>query len=180
VRTHPVDKLLEQHCYKSAAGLLQLVRFSCVISSTLTQILFSFHQGRRVEKTHMQTLASQLLSLFDREWGLTFSTESTYKIRWWKSNSSDHILQWVIVRASAAISWLCCVWRSLSFFFKIDKPDNTIFSGRSEPQLYIDTEKCIKMATWPTCYSNVCSSYSSGRKWSIELSSLSLSSYVSC
>ena len=27
VRTHPVDKLLEQHCYKSAAGLLQLVRF---------------------------------------------------------------------------------------------------------------------------------------------------------
>jgi hypothetical protein len=30
VRTHPVDKLLEQHCYKSAAGLLQLVRFTCV------------------------------------------------------------------------------------------------------------------------------------------------------
>jgi hypothetical protein len=27
VRTHPVDKLLEQYCYKSAAGLLQLVRF---------------------------------------------------------------------------------------------------------------------------------------------------------
>jgi AraC-like DNA-binding protein len=27
VRTHPDDKLLEQHCYKSAAGLLQLVRF---------------------------------------------------------------------------------------------------------------------------------------------------------
>jgi hypothetical protein len=27
VRTHPVDKLLEQHCYKSAAGLLQLVHF---------------------------------------------------------------------------------------------------------------------------------------------------------
>jgi hypothetical protein len=26
VRTHPVDKLLEQHCYKSAAGLLQIVR----------------------------------------------------------------------------------------------------------------------------------------------------------
>jgi hypothetical protein len=34
VRTHPVDKLLEQHRYKSAAGLLQLVcfyvyRFTC-------------------------------------------------------------------------------------------------------------------------------------------------------
>ena len=27
MRTHPVDKLLEQHCYKSAAGLLQLMRF---------------------------------------------------------------------------------------------------------------------------------------------------------
>ena len=27
MRTHPVDKLLEQHCYMSAAGLLQLVRF---------------------------------------------------------------------------------------------------------------------------------------------------------
>jgi hypothetical protein len=34
VRTHPVDKLLEQHCYNlSAAGLLQLVRFYvCTIS----------------------------------------------------------------------------------------------------------------------------------------------------
>ena len=32
VRTHPVDKLLEQHCYKSAAGLLQLVRFLYVCS----------------------------------------------------------------------------------------------------------------------------------------------------
>jgi hypothetical protein len=31
VRTHPVDKLLEQHCYKSSAGLLQLVRFTCVL-----------------------------------------------------------------------------------------------------------------------------------------------------
>jgi hypothetical protein len=27
VRIHPVDKLLERHCYKSATGLLQLVRF---------------------------------------------------------------------------------------------------------------------------------------------------------
>ena len=27
MRTHPVDKLLEQHCYKPAAGLLQLVHF---------------------------------------------------------------------------------------------------------------------------------------------------------
>ena len=35
VRTHPVDKLLEQHCYKSAAGLLQLVCFyTCVDMKT--------------------------------------------------------------------------------------------------------------------------------------------------
>jgi hypothetical protein len=34
VRTHPVDKLLQQHRYKSAAGLLQLVRF---YSKTLHQ-----------------------------------------------------------------------------------------------------------------------------------------------
>ena len=27
MRTHPVDKLLERHCYKSVAGLLQLARF---------------------------------------------------------------------------------------------------------------------------------------------------------
>jgi hypothetical protein len=27
VRTHPDDKLLEQHCYESAASLLQRVRF---------------------------------------------------------------------------------------------------------------------------------------------------------
>ena len=27
MRTHTVYKLLEQHCYKPAAGLLQLVRF---------------------------------------------------------------------------------------------------------------------------------------------------------
>ena len=33
MRTHPVDKLLVQHCCKSAAGLLQLVRFYvCTIS----------------------------------------------------------------------------------------------------------------------------------------------------
>jgi hypothetical protein len=31
MRTHPVDKLLEQHRYKSAAGLLQLVGFTCVL-----------------------------------------------------------------------------------------------------------------------------------------------------
>jgi uncharacterized membrane protein YcfT len=34
MRTHAVDKLLEQHCYKSAAGLLQLARFYvCMLMS---------------------------------------------------------------------------------------------------------------------------------------------------
>ena len=37
MRTHPVDKLLEQHWNKSAAGLLQLVCFYVCISSTLTR-----------------------------------------------------------------------------------------------------------------------------------------------
>jgi hypothetical protein len=40
VRTHPVDKLLEQHCYKSAAGLLQLVRF--YVCNPIELILKSF------------------------------------------------------------------------------------------------------------------------------------------
>jgi hypothetical protein len=36
VRTHPVDKLLEQHCYKPAAGLLQLVRFCvCIVNESI-------------------------------------------------------------------------------------------------------------------------------------------------
>ena len=43
VRTHPVDKLLEQHCYKSAAGLLQLVGFTCV--------LYGFHSFPTIKLT---------------------------------------------------------------------------------------------------------------------------------
>jgi hypothetical protein len=38
MRTHPVDKLLEQHCYKSAASLLQLVRFYVCIYWMLIDI----------------------------------------------------------------------------------------------------------------------------------------------
>jgi hypothetical protein len=36
VQAHPVDKFLEQHCCKSAAGLLQLVRFEACL--TLSKI----------------------------------------------------------------------------------------------------------------------------------------------
>jgi hypothetical protein len=35
VRTHPDGKLLEQHCYKSAAGLLQLCAFLRVQLNTV-------------------------------------------------------------------------------------------------------------------------------------------------
>ena len=34
MRTHPVDKLLEQHCYKCAADLLQLIHFYVCRSRT--------------------------------------------------------------------------------------------------------------------------------------------------
>jgi hypothetical protein len=47
VRTHPVDKLLEQHSYKSAAGLLQRVRF--YVCNTLPYIMvFTAPLGRTV------------------------------------------------------------------------------------------------------------------------------------
>ena len=43
VRTHVVDKLLEQHCYKSAAGLLQLVRFCvCICIPTNASLLVEY------------------------------------------------------------------------------------------------------------------------------------------
>ena len=44
MRTHPVDKLLEQHCHKSGASLLQLVRFyvcrPCSVCARLLSLLF--------------------------------------------------------------------------------------------------------------------------------------------
>jgi hypothetical protein len=42
VQTHPVDKLLEQHCYKSAAALLQLVRFYVILAKGFDS-LFNVH-----------------------------------------------------------------------------------------------------------------------------------------
>ena len=41
-----------------------------------------------------------------------------------------------MVKTSAANSWLCWVWRSLSFFLSTDSPLNTIVSGLNEPQDY--------------------------------------------
>jgi hypothetical protein len=37
VRTHPVDKLLEQHCYKSAAGFVTTSAFLRVYTVALEQ-----------------------------------------------------------------------------------------------------------------------------------------------
>jgi hypothetical protein len=43
VRKHPVDKLLEQHCYKFAAGLLQLVRFfMCIVECLKYEVYVEF------------------------------------------------------------------------------------------------------------------------------------------
>ena len=35
LRVQPVEKLLEQHCYKSAAGLLQVLRLLCVLKASV-------------------------------------------------------------------------------------------------------------------------------------------------
>jgi hypothetical protein len=47
VLTHPDDKLLEQHCYMSAAGLLQLVRFY-VCTATQFTFLNNSHAYARI------------------------------------------------------------------------------------------------------------------------------------
>ena len=41
MRTHPDDKLLEQHCYKSAAGLFNLCVFTCVVDGTHEKVNLS-------------------------------------------------------------------------------------------------------------------------------------------
>ena len=44
MRTHPDDKLLEQHCYKSVVGLLQLVRFYVCTKRAMDSICLSCEQ----------------------------------------------------------------------------------------------------------------------------------------
>ena len=72
MRTHPVDKLLEQHCYNSAAHLLQRVRFyvcnvNAIISvllaqgdviKTLTSVTSGWQYG---ENTRTTKLVSNLI-----------------------------------------------------------------------------------------------------------------------
>ena len=48
MRTHPVDKLLEQHCYKSAASLLQLVRFYVCTSYASASFLIGPAFAKRI------------------------------------------------------------------------------------------------------------------------------------
>jgi hypothetical protein len=40
VRTHPVDKLSEQHCYKSAAVCYNLYAFMCVVLENFAMTVF--------------------------------------------------------------------------------------------------------------------------------------------
>jgi hypothetical protein len=49
VRTHPDDKLLERHCYKSAEGLLQLVCFYVCVAEDLLHAYFPsvMHLGKQ-------------------------------------------------------------------------------------------------------------------------------------
>jgi hypothetical protein len=65
VRTHPVDKLLEQHCYKSAAGLLQLVRFYvCSLNILLKQqsVTFWYTHARSIRTARWATVHTPQLT----------------------------------------------------------------------------------------------------------------------
>ena len=69
-----------------------------------------------------------LSSLFITKW-----------VFYYKINNYSNIALGVspyMVKTSAATSWLCWVWRSLSFFLSTDSPLNTIVSGLNEPQDY--------------------------------------------
>ena len=58
MRTHPDDKLLEQHCHKSAAGLLQYVRFYVCV-----QLPEKYKNFDVSEKTHRLKVKTQVESL---------------------------------------------------------------------------------------------------------------------
>ena len=45
MRTYLGDKLLEQHCYKSAAGLLQFVRFYVYTYNEVFILFDPYHMG---------------------------------------------------------------------------------------------------------------------------------------
>jgi hypothetical protein len=50
--THPVDKLLEQHCYKSAAGLLQHVHFYVCTRVKISHLVASLPTSRHQLCSH--------------------------------------------------------------------------------------------------------------------------------
>ena len=79
VRTHPVDKLLERHCYKSAAGLLQLVRFYVCSASTRHQPLaYSTTPGttKSLELSHLANVLERCLDL------VQYATLHTLRFYW--------------------------------------------------------------------------------------------------
>jgi hypothetical protein len=63
VRTHPVDKLLEQHCYKFAVTLLQLVRFY-VCKTTVSVIALSNRKEFSLVKFYLMTILCPNVSSF--------------------------------------------------------------------------------------------------------------------
>ena len=70
MRTHPVDKLLELHCYKFAAGLLQLVRFYVCIH---THAKIS-HPVTSLPRSRQQVVFALLVPSCQRVWNKLLTT----------------------------------------------------------------------------------------------------------
>jgi hypothetical protein len=64
MRTHPVDKLLEQHCYKSAAGLLQVT--TCAYKLQLVRF-YVCGSGKSVELMLLCMILNLLFSNVSQE-----------------------------------------------------------------------------------------------------------------
>ena len=65
VRTHPDDKLLEQHCYTSSAGLLQLMKIRpCLKKTSLLSVMFwsgvkaDFQSSHEAPRSSLRVFAS--------------------------------------------------------------------------------------------------------------------------
>ena len=54
-------------------------------------------------------------------------------IRYEMNNIQKYTFTYYMASTSCWISWLSCVWRSLSFFFSTDSAEKTIVSGLRDP-----------------------------------------------
>jgi hypothetical protein len=77
VRTHPVDKLLEQHCYKSAAGLSNIrTKF---VTSSLVGTNFNSNSATSEFNSEMSLLSMCCLMCFGEKPILRFAiTKQNY------------------------------------------------------------------------------------------------------